>query len=127
MLVQKCRRIAGNLITRQPPPRAPDAERRPSSMLTQPPHSRSPVVSHSHITTTYPSQTGQMPTDSPGRALPKAPVCLPTCLTKPREPAYRCLAWVKLAGTDESQERLDFLSPAAGWFPPRPIFPHPVC
>lgn len=114
---------AGDPITRHSPPWAPDAELRPSSMLTQPPHSR---TSGGPLTSTPPGPTQarrgrclQMP-----GACPAQGARLPSYLSlEAREPPYQCPAWVNLAGTDESQGRLDFLSPPLAGFLPAPSSP----
>lgn len=57
-------------------------------------------------------------------ACPARGARLPSYLSREaRELPYRCPAWVNLAGTDDSQGRLDFLSPRLAGFLPAPSSP----
>lgn len=119
----------GDPITSHFPPRAPDVELRPSSMLTRPPHSqisRGGLSLPSHHYLQEPG--GADAYRCPRRALPKAPACLPTCLSKPwSRPIGAQPGSTSPAPTMKARGGEVGLSfPAAGWFPPRPIFPHPV-
>lgn len=118
----------GDPITRHSPPRAPDVELRPSSVLTQPPHSQ---ISHGLSLPRQPLPTGarrgrglQMP-----GACPAQGARLPSYLSlEALEPPYRCPAWVNCQLLQHrlrkpGEGRLDFLSPRLAGFLPAPSSP----
>lgn len=121
---------AGDPITCHSPPGAPDAELRPSSMLTQPPHSRTSrglsLPRHHDL----PKPGGADAYRCPGRALPKhcprRPLAfLPVSRSPGAALSVPSLGQPRWDGRKPGEVGLSF--PAAGCFPPRPIFPHPVC
>lgn len=120
--------LRGDPITRYSPPRAPDVELRPSSVLTQPPHSQ---ISHGLSLPHQPLPTGarrgrglQMP-----GACPAQGARLPSYLSlEALEPPYRCPAWVNCQLLQHrlrkpGEGRLDFLSPRLAGFLPAPSSP----